>query len=84
MDRTRRALVWGVALPLLALLGAFATPWALLLFLAYPAQIIRLASRDGWLQGLFLTMGKFAEAQGALSYLWRRLIGAQARLIEYK
>lgn len=84
VDRTRRALVWGVALPLLALLGAFATPWALLLFLAYPAQIIRLASRDGWLQGLFLTMGKFAEAQGALSYLWRRLIGAQARLIEYK
>jgi len=81
---TRRALLWGVALPAVTLAGALATPWALLLLLAYPAQIARLARREGLARATFLTLGKFPEAQGALSYAWRRLTGAQSRLIEYK
>ncbi len=45
---TRRALAWGAALPLLALAGALlVSPWALLLLLAYPLQVLRLARRYG-------------------------------------
>lgn len=85
----RRALAWGLALPLAALAGALATPWALLLLLAYPAQVLRLALRDGgsrfaWQRALFLTLGKLAEAQGAVGYLLRRLRRGPPRLIEYK
>jgi GT2 family glycosyltransferase len=81
-----RALLWGAGLPLAAiLLALFVSPWALLLLLAWPAQIARLARRDGdWARATFLTLGKIAEAQGALGYHLGRLTGARARLIEYK
>jgi len=57
--------------------------------LAYPAQVLRLALRDGgsraaWDRAALLTAGKFAEAQGALEYHWRRRRGRPAGLIEYK
>ena len=84
IDKTRRAILWGGVLPLLALLGAVVTPWALLLLLAYPAQIFRLARREGWLRATFLTVGKIPEAQGVLTYVWRRFRGGPSRLIEYK
>lgn len=86
----RRALFWGVALPLVALMLALAGgAWGLALLLAYPAQIARLALRAGggrvaWEQAALLTLGKFAEAQGALEYLARRLARRPAGLIEYK
>ena len=80
----RRALLWGLALPLAALLGALVSPWALLLLLVYPAQVLRLSRREGWDRATFLTLGKIAEAQGALTYAWRRLTGRTGRLIEYK
>lgn len=83
-DMTRRALLWGLALPLAAVLGTFATPWALLLLLAYPAQILRLARREGLARASFLTLGKIPEAQGALTYALRRLRGGPSRIIEYK
>ena len=54
-------------------------PWALLLLLAYPAQILRLSRREGWARATFLTLGKMPEAQGALSYAWRRLRGGPGR-----
>jgi GT2 family glycosyltransferase len=82
--RTRRALLWGAALPLAVLGLALVTPWALLLLLAYPAQILRLAPREGWARAVFLTLGKFPEAQGVLTYAWRRLTGGRRALIEYK
>ena len=87
---TRRALAWGGALPLLALLlAAFISPWALLLLLAYPAQVVRLALRDGggreaWEAAFFTVLGKFPEAQGALEYHIRRLIGQGRGILEYK
>jgi GT2 family glycosyltransferase len=87
---TRRALLWGGALPLAALLGALITPWALLLLLAYPAQVVRLARRGGmtrcqsWEDAFFLTLGKFPEALGALEYGWRRITAQKMTLIEYK
>ena len=87
---TRRALLWGLALPVAILMAALVLgPWALLALLIYPAQVLRLALRDGgtrlaWERALFLTLGKFAEAQGVLEYHWRQRRGGPARLIEYK
>ena len=84
VDRLRRSLLWGLALPLITCLAALLiTPAALLLLLAYPAQVVRLRHL-GWPRALFLTLGKLAEAQGVLAYLWRRLRGGPRRLIEYK
>lgn len=86
----RRALLWGAAIPLAILLGAIligpAALWALLI---YPVQIARLAQRGGatraaWEQAALLTLGKFAECAGVLSYHWRRLRGGRVQLIEYK
>lgn len=84
VDKTRRALLWGLLLPALVVLGALVSPWALLLLLAYPAQILRLAPREGGWRAVFLTLGKFPEAQGALTYFWRRRRGGPIRLMEYK
>lgn len=87
---TRRALIWGAALPLaIVAMALLVSPWALLLLLAYPAQITRLARRDGgsrvaWEQAGLLTLGKFPEAQGALEFFTRRLTGRRSGLIEYK
>jgi GT2 family glycosyltransferase len=80
------ALAWGLALPLMALAGALvASPWLLLLLLAFPAQVVRLGMRSGdWTRALFLVLGKLPEAQGALTWAWRRLGRARPRLIEYK
>jgi GT2 family glycosyltransferase len=85
----RRALLWGAGLPLAVAVLAALSPWALLLLLAYPAQVLRLArrmggGRAGWEAAVFLVLGKFAEARGALGYYWRRLRGREGGLIEYK
>lgn len=85
-----RAVLWGVAIPVVILLGlALIGPAALLALLVYPAQIVRLARRGGatraaWEQAVLLTIGKFAEAAGVVSYYWRRLRGGHVQLIEYK
>lgn len=81
----RRALAWGFVLPLVTLLGVFFTPWALVLLLVWPAQILRLRLRGmPWARAVLMTLAKLPEAQGVLTYLWRRLTRARARLIEYK
>ena len=82
---TRRALIWGAAVPAaLLLLSMIVSPWFLLGFLLYPLQVLRLAGRDGPEQAFFLVLGKFAEAQGALDYWLRRITGRRRGLIEYK
>lgn len=80
----RRALFWGLALPAAAILPAPWIPASLTLLLAYPAQILRLSRREGAADAVFLTLGKFPEAQGILTYTWRRLTGGAGRIIEYK
>jgi GT2 family glycosyltransferase len=87
---TRRALAWGACLPLATLGLAVATPWAWLLLLAYPAQVLRLASREGpgrrdrWEKAAFLTLIKFPEAIGVLEYALGRITRRRALVIEYK
>ena len=81
----RRLILWGVALPLATVLGAVITPWALLLLLAWPAQMLRLRLRGlPWDRAVFLTLSKLPEAQGALTYLASRIMRTRAGLIEYK
>lgn len=83
--RERRALFWGAGVPLAALLGALVTPWALLILLAWPAQVARLVLRgERWERAVFMTLGKVAEAQGAIGYRLAQLRGRKVRLIEYK
>lgn len=87
---TRRALLWGAVLPLVILGALFLSPWgALVLALAYPAQVLRLVLRNGggrpaWERAVFTVLGKFAEAQGALGYYLSRLRGRKQGLVEYK
>lgn len=82
---TRKVAVWGLILPLAAMGGALITPWALLLLLAYPAQVLRLTARGmDRDRAVFLTLGRFPEARGVLDYWWGRLAGRKRGLIEYK
>jgi GT2 family glycosyltransferase len=96
---TRRALAWGMALPLAILAAALAFgPWALAALAIYPAQVARLALRDGggigvgsigrgraaWERAGLLTAAKFAEAAGVLEYHLNRRRGHRTALIEYK
>lgn len=82
---TRRALLWGGALPfLIVLMALFFGPAAFVLALIYPAQVIRLGLRQGWAYGVLTVLGKFAESAGAIQYCWWRLRRREAKLIEYK
>lgn len=81
----RRALIWGIGLPSAIVLGAVVTPAACLLALAWPLKIGRLMARGMPARhALFLTLSNLPEAQGALSYYWKRLRGQKSQLIEYK
>jgi glycosyltransferase involved in cell wall biosynthesis len=86
----RRAIIWGGIIPAVILLGCLIS-WKMLFGVAiYPMQAARIAyrsglpSRDSWLFGLFMTLARFAELQGILSYFWRRWRGRRVQLIEYK
>lgn len=82
---SRRALLWGLVLPLAALAGALLVHSVLLaLLLAWPLQVLRLVPRMGWQRAFFTVLGKLPEAQGVAGYWLDRLRGRRARLIEYK
>ncbi len=88
---TRRALLWGAVLPIVAVLASCWQPIAAALLLVYPAQWLRLGRRfaaEGspapWKRAGFLILGRFPEAQGALKFLLWRLFGRTSALIEYK
>jgi len=85
VQELRRALIWGAAGPLfVAFLVSIIGPAGLLAAAVYPLQIARLSRRMGWRWAALTVLGKFAEAQGALGYYWRRLRGGRKQLIEYK
>ncbi len=80
----RRALIWGVVLPLAILLAGFVHPVLGLAGLIYPLQWLRLARRGGGVWAFYSVLGKFPEAQGAIGYYLRRGLGRRAQIIEYK
>ncbi|GGU72486.1 hypothetical protein GCM10009504_32340 [Pseudomonas laurentiana] len=88
---SNRAWIWGLGLPLATVfasvvLGGF----GLLLLLAYPLQVVRLArrgdrsARENWLRALFLVLGKFPEMCGQIKFLLNRVGAGKTVLIEYK
>lgn len=83
---TRRALVWGLVLPITILLAAgWIDARALWLLLLYPVQVLRLARRSASAErAFFLVAGKFAEAAGVLQFAWNRLTNRRQHIIEYK
>lgn len=82
---TRRAVLWGAVLPLLAIGAGLLHPAGWLLLLAYPAQVLRLWRREGdFASAFFQVLGRFAEAQGAIGFWLDRLRNRRRGLIEYK
>lgn len=86
LSETRRALIWGGALPFAVCIGSLAvSPWMLLLFLVVPLQVLRMRWKTyPWVEALFLTLSKFPEAQGVLECAMDRWAGKRRGLIEYK
>jgi GT2 family glycosyltransferase len=80
----RRAVFWGLGLPLAIVVVAAVSSWGWALVLIYPLQMVRLARRGGWAWGFYSLIGKFAEARGVVSYWANRWAGRRRGLIEYK
>ena len=89
---SRRIVAWGLILPTLALAFAPLTGWfSLLLLLAYPLNVVRIARRlrsEGearpWTLALFLMLGKFPEAIGWIRFQRGKLTGNRSSIIEHK
>lgn len=88
--QTIRAAVWGGLLPLFALGGALVNPVWLLLLLAYPLQMLRLAFRyginssAGRFRAVFTVLARFPECEGAVQFWLNRVRQRHSVLIEYK
>jgi GT2 family glycosyltransferase len=90
-NETRRVWIWGLGIPLVTISSvSILGKLGLAVLLIYPLQFFRLAMRGtqsakkNWLHAFFLMLGKFPEAHGQLNYLYNRLSGKTAHLIEYK
>jgi glycosyltransferase involved in cell wall biosynthesis len=88
---------WGIVLPMTVIVGTIGMAindlplWlGLLPLCAYPLQFMRFAYRNsksgknGSAAAALSVASKFAEAQGALRFVWRLLLGKGPKLIEYK
>lgn len=91
----RSALVWGLAIPVAAIVLSYWT-WGLSLLVlvmllgiqAWRIRSMEMArgrsSADGWLVGVAVLMAKPAQVSGILLYWRKRLLRQQSTLIEYK
>ncbi|MFZ2160719.1 MAG: glycosyltransferase [Sideroxyarcus sp.] len=91
VKEARRVWIWGLGIPVAAISAVYILgAWGSAVLLVYPLQLIRLAMRgtrsvkQNWWHALFLVLCKFPETAGQLNFLFNRLAGKTARLIEYK
>jgi GT2 family glycosyltransferase len=92
--QTRSNWIWGLLVPLFAVMAAYPTyGLSLLVLLLYPLlgyRIFRYRRRtgdnasDARLYAAFVVIGKFAQALGQLKYHINRLLSRRSALIEYK
>lgn len=90
----QRALVYGLFLPILAIIGAFMSPVVPVLVLGVyalsHARTVKgllqtgLSRSEALHHAIYLTLSKFPNVVGMARYHWRRLTQAQMRIIEYK
>ena len=84
-DEIRQSLMWGLGVPLAAMLGSVLHPLAWMLLLAWPIQVLRRRRRgESWADSFFLTLGKLPETVGILKFHLSRLLGRGPKIIEYK
>jgi GT2 family glycosyltransferase len=88
---SRRAWIWGIWLPFTCMMMGLAIgPWAWLLWLIYPVQVIRQTARndgafvDRARLALFQVLGRFPEGWAQCRFLYDRLRKRRRQLIEYK
>jgi glycosyltransferase involved in cell wall biosynthesis len=91
IPESRRAWLWGLLIPLAAVILGFAVGWwGLLVLLVYPLQFARLVLggkrtlRENCLRAGALLLSKFPEVLGQMKYLADRFRRVQSGLIEYK
>jgi glycosyltransferase involved in cell wall biosynthesis len=91
VGESRRAWIWGLGIPTIALvLGLISLKWGALFLLIYPFQVIRLAKRNAsqgsnaWIMAFFLVLGKFPEIVGQIKFFKCLYSSKQGQLIEYK
>jgi GT2 family glycosyltransferase len=88
---SRRAWLWGVWMtPACLVIGLAFGPWGWAAWLIYPLHIMQKMARSSGplrhraLLALFHVLGHFPEGWGQIKFMLDRLLGRQARLIEYK
>ena len=91
VQETRRAVAWGLCLPILGILAAVLLGgWFLLVFLLYPLQVLRLALRsraasaEEFQQSMLLVLGRLPEGLGVARFWCGKLLGRHSGLMEYK
>ncbi|WP_411819745.1 glycosyltransferase [Hyphococcus formosus] len=90
----RRAWLWGLILPSLALIGVpFSSGLSLLIFLLYPLSFIRTRqglikagnkNQHATLAAVFLTLSKFPNLKGMIEYRIKKLKSREIGIVEYK
>jgi len=88
---SKRAWIWGLLIPISVVVLLIIFPvLGLLLMLLYPLQVLRLTIKsqqkfkDAFIQAIFLTAGKFAEATGQIKFWYSTYFNQQSKIIEYK
>lgn len=88
---SRRAMIWGLALPAACCLASvIAPPWGLVSWMIYPLQMARLLFkgsrpfRERAMLAVFHVMARFPEGQGYLRFQLHRWMDSRSGIIEYK
>ena len=90
VKQRNRSVFWAGILPVVILLASFLTaPYALLVFVIYPLQVLRISMKSGlerhnYFFGLFMMIAKFSEFKGILMFWRDRFLGKKTAILEYK